>query len=42
MQVNGKCQDLDVRQVAEDQDFAFREALSIPHVKPGIDRNPES
>lgn len=42
MQLNGKCQVLDVRQVAENQDFAFCETLSIPYVKPGIDRNPES
>lgn len=30
------------RQVAEDQDLAFRETLSIPHAKAGIHGNPES
>lgn len=42
MQVNRRGQVLAIRQVAKDEDLAFYETLSIPCMKPGIHRNPES
>lgn len=42
MQINGRGQVSAVRQVAEDENLAFYETLSIPRMKSKIERNPES
>ena len=40
--MSARGQVLAVRRVAEEQDLAFCETLSIPHVQLGIHRNAES